>query len=97
LMFGAALLHGSSLECVLYVKVGDGLVGGPFPKLAREVAQLRDRGFEYTPRSPQLPVNSAKDLRHAVQFAVSLYRDARNVICSFHGWTEARKPRRKSD
>ena len=97
LMFGVGLLGGSDLEFLLYLKTSKGFLGGPFPKLAREVGQVRDPAFTCSPRSPKLPVSRLQDLQEAVQFGLSLFEDARNKLCSFQGWTEGKtkKPRRK--
>jgi len=100
LSLGAALLYGSSLEFLMYLRSKDGVVGGPFPKLARDVCKLRDPSFDYNPRSPKLPVSDEDDLQEAVRFGIALFQEAKNSLCSFQGWGKgkARKARnRKSD
>jgi hypothetical protein len=99
LQFGVALLYRSSLELTLYLNSSVGVLGDPFPKLAREVGQLFDPDFTYNPLSPKLPVSCVENLREAVEFGVSLFQDARCKLCSFDGWRkdEAKKLRNKEE
>lgn len=81
LVFNIALLQ-SSLEMLLYLNVGSETVGGPFPRLARQVAVLSRPDFKYAPASPKIPIESLDDASQAINFGVSLFEDARQSILS---------------
>jgi len=76
----------STIEMILYVKTKHGYIGGPFPLLARQVAQLRDPNFVYAPPFPKLTFSNVDGLHRAIQFGVSLFRDAKRSILSYTGW-----------
>src|SRR5262245_14471198 len=76
----------STVELILFVKTRNGYVGGPFPKLAREVGQLRDPNFAPSPPSPKLPFSSRSELEEAVRFGVSLFEDAKRAILTYDEW-----------
>jgi len=88
------LLHAAFPYCTaefgLYVKGAWGAVGGPWPKLARQVVQLSRPDFNPSPASPKLPFSDAAGLREAVRFATTLYGEARDVITSFDGWNDGK-------
>jgi hypothetical protein len=70
----------SSVELIFYVKNEHGYVGGPFPKLAREVAQLSDPHFKYSPAAPKLPFSNKDELQQAVNFGISLFKEIKQAI-----------------
>lgn len=76
----------STVELILSVGIKDEKIGGPFPKLAREIGQRRDPDFSPSPASPKLPFSNEDELREAVRFGVSLFEDAKQVILSHKDW-----------
>jgi hypothetical protein len=70
----------SRVELILTVQVGGVRFGGPFPLLARQVAQLDNPAFAYEPRSPKLPFRDEAGLHEAVEFGAALFEDARRAI-----------------
>jgi hypothetical protein len=72
----------SHVELILIVKTRQGYAGGPFPKLAREIGQLRDPNFAPSPASPKLPYSNREELLEAVQFGISLFLDSKRAILS---------------
>ena len=70
----------TSVELIFYVKNEHEYVGGPFPKLAREVAQLSDPHFKYSPAAPKLPFSNRDELQQAVNFGVSLFKEIKQAI-----------------
>ncbi|MBD2609890.1 hypothetical protein H6G94_01130 [Nostoc punctiforme FACHB-252] len=59
-----------------------GYAGGPFPKLAREAAQLSNPNFQYSPASPKIPFSNREELQEAVNFGVSLFEEIKQAILS---------------
>lgn len=59
-----------------------GYAGGPFPKLAREAAQLSNPNFQYSPASPKIPFSNRDELQQAVNFSVSLFEEIKQAILS---------------
>jgi hypothetical protein len=76
----------NSAEFILTVKTVAGSIGGPFPRLARLVALQRDANFSPFPRSPKLPFANKQELQSVVEFGVSLFEEAKMLICSYDGW-----------
>lgn len=74
----------STVEFILSIKTKDGAIGGPFSKLAREVAQLREPSFEYSPPYPKIPFSNLDELLEVVKFGVLLFEDAKQVILSYN-------------
>jgi hypothetical protein len=67
-------------ELILKVTVAGERVGAPFTLLARQVAQLADPDFSYTPRAPKLYFADEAGLRATLRVAIGLYEDARRVV-----------------
>ncbi|HEU0087903.1 MAG TPA: hypothetical protein VFQ77_09655 [Pseudonocardiaceae bacterium] len=88
LMLHAAFPY-SAAEFLLYVKGDWGVVGGPWSELARQVMQASDPDFNPSPASPKLPFSNEAELREVVQFGITLFGEARDVITSFFdGWIQ---------
>lgn len=78
----------STVELILSIKTKNGVIGGPFSKLAREVAQMRDPSFEYSPPYPKIPFSNIDELQEVVKFGVLLFEDAKQVILSYDDWND---------
>jgi hypothetical protein len=76
----------SQAEFILYVRTDCGVIGGPYPRLARQVVQASDPNFTPSPPSPKLPFSNEAELREVVQFGLTFFKKARNAILSFDGW-----------
>jgi len=76
----------SSVELIFYVKNGPEIIGGPFTKLAREVAQLSDPNFKYSLAAPKLPFSTRVELQQAVDFGVSLFKEIKQAIINEEWW-----------
>lgn len=75
----------STVEFMLYAEGDWGVVGGPWPKLAREVIQATDPDFNPYPPYPKLPFSNAAELREVVSFGSALFSEARDFMTSCDG------------
>lgn len=70
----------SLIELVLVLQVDGQQLGGPFPRLARKVAQLRDPQFTYNPASPKLSFSNEQELQAGAKFGVALFHDVQQAL-----------------
>jgi hypothetical protein len=78
----------SSLEFIFYGTTPSGSVGGPYPGLAQEVAELRSPGFEFDPPYPKLPCLTEGELQSAVDFGIGMFRDVVALVLEFRSQIE---------
>ncbi|HAG83791.1 MAG TPA: hypothetical protein DCL61_22245 [Cyanobacteria bacterium UBA12227] len=78
----------STVELIFSVKAKDEVIGGPFSLLARQVAQLREPNFEYSPPYPKIRFSNLDELQEAVKFGISLFEDVKQVILSDNDWND---------
>ncbi|WP_407889377.1 hypothetical protein [Scytonema sp. NUACC26] len=70
----------SYVELILSIKNEHEYAGGPFPKLAREAAQLSDPEFKYSPASPKIPFSNPTEFLSAVNFGISVFQEVKQAI-----------------
>ncbi|MEC4815532.1 MAG: hypothetical protein SAK29_19985 [Scytonema sp. PMC 1069.18] len=68
------------VELILSIKNEHEYAGGPFPKLAREAAQLLDPEFKYSPASPKIPFSNLTEFLSAVNFGISVFQEVKQAI-----------------
>ncbi len=78
----------SAVELLFHVRTPDGTVGGPFPKLAREAAQVRDPAFTYTPASPKLPFDDAAQTRAIVEWGIARFEEIKAAVLADESWSD---------
>jgi len=72
----------STVELILSIKDGTEYFGGPFARIARQVAQVADPSFSPYPASPKLPFSNVEELQEAIQFGISLFKEVKITLLS---------------
>jgi hypothetical protein len=72
----------STVELILVLQADGQQIGGPFPRLARQAARLKDPDFTPEPASPKLPFGTLDELADTLRFGVQLFGDVRRAIAA---------------
>jgi hypothetical protein len=75
-----AVLYDNYLELIYGIKHEGEYVGGVLTGFAREVARLKDKDFQYDPRSPKIPFSTPDQLEDALNFSFQLFQDMTKVL-----------------
>lgn len=74
------VLSGKYLELLYAIKYHGEYIGSVLTELAREVARLKDKNFQYDPRSPMIPFSTPDQLEDALNFSFQLFQDMTKVL-----------------